>query len=163
MKTTRGGGWFSPLGSNSFSSPRSLTLDVRTYAFGARTGILHSPAPVKAAIAGAVWLEKIPKAKARQTEAAGDGEGSDVFACANVTLLLRSSDVFAASGESDVLPAQRSARATCCFTKGGEKRYRRGYRTKARRSAERAVPIKKTERAHDCDRAPSQTMQIVFG
>ena len=119
MKTTRGGGWFSPLDSNSFSSPRSLTLDVRTYAFGARTGILHSPAPVKAAIAGAVWLEKIPKAKARQTEAAGDGEGSDVFACANVTLLLRSSDVFAASGESDVFPAQKSARGKFYYQKAG--------------------------------------------
>ena len=70
-------------------------------------------------MAGAVWLEKIPKAKARQTEAAGDGEGSDVFACANAMQLLRSSDVFAASGESDVFPAQKSARGKFYYQKAG--------------------------------------------
>ena len=36
-----------------FSSPRSLTLDVRLYAFGSRTGILRSCSHAVAALAGA--------------------------------------------------------------------------------------------------------------
>ena len=56
-KTTRRGGWFSPLDYNSFSSPRSRPLAVPSYSVRSRTGILHSPAPVEAALAGASRFE----------------------------------------------------------------------------------------------------------
>ena len=45
----------------SFSSPRSLTLDVQLYAFGSRTGILHSSAAVEAAFAGADGTDRKTK------------------------------------------------------------------------------------------------------
>ena len=58
LKTSRGAaGGFLRFYSNSFSSPRSRPLDVRAYAVGSRTGILHSPAPVEAALAGASRFE----------------------------------------------------------------------------------------------------------
>ena len=44
LKPVRGRERVSPFDYNSFSSPRSLALGVRLYAFGSRAGILHSSA-----------------------------------------------------------------------------------------------------------------------
>ncbi len=66
---------FSPFDSNSFSSPRSRPLTVRLYSFGSRTGILHSPAPVEAALAGASGRRRegfgmLPNAARRRSDGA---------------------------------------------------------------------------------------------
>ena len=66
MKTTRFREWFSPfLFVFLFSSRRLLALGVCRYAFGSQTTTLHSPAPVKAALAGAVSLKDVSKRRFR--------------------------------------------------------------------------------------------------
>ena len=66
MKTTRVREWFSPFYLYFlFSSRRLRPLAVCIYGFGSQTTILHSPAPVKAALAGAVSFTDVSKRRFR--------------------------------------------------------------------------------------------------